>query len=185
MGVPRRFPGFELLDENRTMKRHLFLIAAMAIPAALPAQTCNEAIRATAPDSRYTDHGDGTVSDGDTGLMWKQCSEGQGGVDCGEGRVTGYTWSEALQQAEASTHAGYGDWRLPNVKELKSLVERRCYDPAINIIYFPNTASADYWSSSPYANYSGSAWNVDFDSGYDGYGYKNYDYAVRLVRGRQ
>jgi hypothetical protein len=167
------------------MKRHLFLIAALAVPAGLPAQSCEDHIAATAPDSRYLDHGDGAVSDEQTGLMWKRCSEGQGGADCGAGSATGYTWSEALQQAEASTAAGYDDWRLPNIKELASLVEMRCYDPAININYFPNTESAHYWSSSPYAGYSGSAWNVGFGSGSGGGNGKGNRLAVRLVRGRQ
>jgi hypothetical protein len=158
---------------------------ALATPGGLLAQTCNDFIPATAPDSRYTAPGDGTVTDSQTGLMWKQCSEGQSGADCGDGWVTGHTWREALQQAEASSFAGYSDWRLPNIKELSSLVERRCNSLAISIYYFPNTASLYYWSSSPHAFDSGNAWFVYFGSGHDGAYYKDYRLAVRLVRGRQ
>jgi hypothetical protein len=158
---------------------------ALATPGGLLAQTCNDFIPATAPDSRYTAPGDGTVTDSQTGLMWKQCSEGQSGADCGDGWVTGHTWREALQQAEASSFAGYSDWRLPNIKELSSLVERRCNSPAISIDYFPNTASLYYWSSSPGAYRSSHAWYVNFCYGYGGGYLKNYERAVRLVRGRQ
>lgn len=170
------------------MKRRIGLTAALALatPGGLLAQTCNDFIPATAPDSRYIAPGDGTVTDSQTGLMWKQCSEGQSGADCGAGSPTGHTWREALQQAAASSFAGYSDWRLPNIKELSSLVEMRCYRPAININYFPNTASADYWSSSPFAGYSGNAWSVYFSYGYGGnLSEKLGGSAVRLVRGRQ
>lgn len=114
------------------------------------AQECNYTIAATTPDSRYTDHGDGTVSDNSTGLMWQQCSEGRSGARCLSGSLQLFTWQAALQQAEASTFAGYSDWRLPNVKELASLVELRCIGPAINLTIFPATPPHGlYWSSTP------------------------------------
>jgi uncharacterized protein DUF1566 len=56
--------------------------------------------------------GDGTVSDLATGLMW---GEGDSG--------SGLNWEEALTYAESSTLGGYSDWRLPNVKELQSIVD--------------------------------------------------------------
>ncbi|WP_282054169.1 DUF1566 domain-containing protein [Maribacter luteus] len=60
----------------------------------------------------YTDNGDGTISDANTGLMWAQDDDG----------VT-MDWKDALAYAESSELAGYSDWRLPNVKELQGIVD--------------------------------------------------------------
>lgn len=154
--------------------------------AAQAEQTCNDAVVATAPDSRFQDNGNGTVTDLATGLIWKQCAEGLSGTGCATGNAQTFTWQSALQHAEAEVFAGSDLWRLPNKNELASLVERRCYSPAINERYFPNTPSSWFWSSSPFANYSGYAWYVDFYYGsvasYD----KDYSgYDVRLVRAGQ
>ncbi|MEP4077319.1 DUF1566 domain-containing protein [Haloferula sp.] len=58
------------------------------------------------------DNGDSTVTDQATGLMWQQDDSGQGML-----------WKESLAYAEGSTHAGYDDWRLPNAKELQSILD--------------------------------------------------------------
>ena len=152
----------------------LFVIATHA------EQTCNEAVVATAPDSRFQDRGDGTVTDRKTGLTWKRCAEGLSGPDCADGSAETFSWQAALQQAADSDQ-----WRLPNKNELASLVERRCYDPAINEDFFPNTPSSAFWSSSPDAYFSSSAWLVNFLHGYVDYFGKNRDRRVRLVRAGQ
>jgi hypothetical protein len=149
------------------------------------AQTCRDDIRATAPDSRYQDNGNGTVTDRATGLIWKQCAEGRSGAGCATGSLQTFTWQAALQHAEAAVFAGNSLWRLPNKNELASLVERRCYDPAINATFFPNTPSSGFWSSSPAASSSDGAWVVGFYYGYVGDGGKNYTLYVRLVRAGQ
>ena len=160
----------------------------------LHAQTCNDSATKTAPDSRYTDNGNGTVTDNQTGLMWKQCSEGLSNSDnavpaCDTGSAITYTWQGALSHAQtvnSASFAGHSDWRLPNVKELSSLVEMACYWPAINVNRFPNTLSSGYWSSSPVADRSASAWNVHFSVGSGGGNLKaGGHYYVRLVRGGQ
>jgi hypothetical protein len=117
--------------------------------------------------------------------MWKKCSEGQSGSDCRSGSATGYTWQQALQQAQTvnqSGFAGYKDWRVPNVNELNSIVEEQCYEPAVNLSIFPNTPSSWYWSSSSLASYSSSAWSVHFGYGNTGSDLKYYGLYVRLVR---
>lgn len=173
--------------------RNLFLVCVglMCSPLA-NAQTCNQAITATAPTSRYTLFTNGTALDKQTGLIWMRCAEGQtwDGKTC-QGVADTLGWQVALQYAESVVFAGKSDWRLPNIKELKSLRELRCY-PAINLTVFPNTAdSLDslFWSSSPYAYVGGGplAWVVGFNNSDlhgefligDGGG------LVRLVRGGQ
>ena len=47
--------------------------------------------------------------------------------------------------------AGFNDWQVPNIKQLLSIVERKCVAPAINANLFPDTpASAQFWSSTSY-----------------------------------
>jgi hypothetical protein len=164
----------------------LALAGALAAPVA-PAQTCYGDIRRSAPDARYVvNAAQRTVLDQQTGLTWKRCLEGRSGANCGLGNAVGLTWGAALRRAEASTHAGYKDWRVPNRKELESLVEVACSGPAINLSVFPNDPEYGVWASSPFASYANNAWAVHFnygDSYYDDRSYGNN--AVRLVRGGQ
>lgn len=145
------------------------------------AQTCRtDSILATTPDSRFEIISNGSeVKDKVTGLIWQRCSMGQtwDGNTC-TGTATSHTWQQALTVAK---NLGNG-YRLPNIKELKSIVERQCYNPTINSKVFPNTQSSVYWSSSPYANNNNDAWGVNFYNGPDGGNYKNNRHYVRAVR---
>ena len=58
----------------------------------------------------YTDNGDSTIIDNNTGLMWLKAPEGK------------MTWDQAMNHVQAFEHAGYVDWRLPSIKELYSLI---------------------------------------------------------------
>ena len=147
-------------------------------------QTCPAGNPRIAPDSRYIDNGNSTVIDNQTGLMWKQCSEGQSGAGC-SGSATTMVWSDALAAGANSSFAGFNDWRLPNVKELRSLVESGCINPAINELRFPNTLAGNYWTSSTNAAIASRAWYVHFDVGGANREPKSGNYGVRLVRGGQ
>ncbi len=115
----------------------------------------------------YTDNGDGTITDNASGLMWLE-------VDLG----VAVDWQEALSLAESSEFAGYDDWRLPDVKELQSIVSYDGSYPAINQDYFICTEFAEnenyyYWTStsayfSEVAPQYDSAWYVAF--GYTSHG---------------
>ncbi len=147
----------------------------------LAAQTCNDAITASTPDSRFSINIDGSVLDKHTNLVWKRCLEGMSGKQCEQGTATEFTWQTALQHA-----AKQGDWRLPNIKELASIVELKCYNPAINLTVFPDTPSDSIvWSGSPVSYNANSAWVVHFGYGYDNYDHRDFNRHVRLVRERQ
>ena len=139
-------------------------------------------------DSRYTLHNDGTATDTVTGLMWKVCSEGQAwdSSPACTGSATFLTWEAALAQPStlnsSGGFAGHSDWRLPNSKELSSLVALNCSNPAINAVIFPATPSNVFWSSSPNANVSNFAWAVYFFNGYDYSINRILSVNVRLVR---
>ncbi|MBV5348034.1 DUF1566 domain-containing protein [bacterium] len=157
---------------------------------ALAEQICKyDSITATAPASRFTDNGDGTVTDQVNGLQWKRCSEGQtwDGTTC-TGDPTDHTWQEALQLADGANYAGVNDWRLPNFKELFSIIEQACSDPYIDLAVFPGTPGySDFWSASPYALDPDYAWYENFGGGAIGIGPTSKGSAVfvRLVRGGQ
>lgn len=170
--------------------RFLILFLFLLVPfRSVQAQTCNANMVASTPDTQLTDKGDGTITDTATGLMWKKCMEGVTGNSCDTGSAAAFTWQTALQQPgvvnSGGGFAGQTDWRLPNIKELSSIVEEKCYDPAINLTRFPNTPSSVVWSGSPVADYSGGAWLVYFYNGGSGIYDRNDDYQVRLVRGGQ
>jgi len=165
------------------------LLAILPLGGAM-AQTClTTTIAASTPTARFTDNGDGTLTDDATGLMWMACSEGQsynatsGGCD---GTVATYTWQLGLERAGTVNFIGFAgksDWRLPNQKELSSIVERQCVDPAINTEVFPDSPSNAYWSSSPYAGNALGAFLVDFAAGTGDFAAKDTLSSVRLVRG--
>ncbi len=166
------------------MKTRLWLLALFVLAHNSVWAACNPYVRMTAPDQRYNvDSAAGLVTDTITGLIWQRCTLGQSDADCSSGTATPHNWQEALQAAASSTFAAYNDWRLPNRKELASLVERQCYSPAINSNVFPGTENGCYWSSSPNADNNYNAWGVDFLVGYHYRNYKGFTCSVRLVRG--
>ncbi len=148
---------------------------------------------------QYIDHGNGTVTDTKTGLMWKRCAEGLSGMNCEEGKLEEYKWNDAVQLFKNVGYAGYFDWRMPTIDELKTLVycskgvkdkdDRKCNygseKPTINQQVFPNTTNSVYRSGSPYLDSSVSTWNVNFGYGSSLALHRFNDYAVRLVRGGQ
>jgi len=130
-------------------------------------------VTAGAPNlESYTDNGDGTVTDNITGLMWQQT------VPTGT-----YTWSQAVAYCPTLSLAGHSDWRLPSRIELVSIVDFGVTSGAtINATYFPSTPTSWFWSSSPLAGSSSSAWVVGFDDGYTSYGGVSNTGDVRCVR---
>ncbi len=139
----------------------------------------------TTPTSDFVDNGNGTVTHKKTGLIWQRCALGQTwtGTNC-SGTASTYNYEQA--KALTANFAGQSDWRLPNIAELETLVERDNYSPAINNTIFPNTIFDNYfWSSSLYASYDVMAWMMSFNYGKIYMGNKTISLPVRLVRAGQ
>ena len=169
------------INEMKLIQIFLFSLFSGSLQAA-----CLNTISDTTPSGRFTDHGNRTVTDKVTGLMWKQCSEGLSGMGCGDGSATALNWQEALLVPGSVNNqggfAGFTDWRLPNIKELGSIVSQRCSHQAINTSVFPNTPSAGYWSATPYLSDSSTSWNVNFILGTPSPHKRDLGLSVRLVR---
>jgi len=132
---------------------------------------------------------DGTIADADTDLMWQQASA-----------PGTYTWEPALSYCEDlilnndgawtsgtpnASGVKYDDWRLPNRNELQTLVDYSQYNPSINTLFFPDTNSDFYCSSSTTAGDPETTWCITFEYGYiSPYYYKtNEPLYLRCVRG--
>lgn len=150
-------------------------------------QTINPNIKHDWEDSRYTVNVNNTVTDSKTNLIWKRCQQGLSDSGCATGSATSHNWQDALDLADDSNFAGFTDWRLPSIKELRSIAAYDRYTPAINSTVFPNTSSSLFWSGSPSANFFNSAWELPFDYGESGNGisFRSNNNYVRLVRGGQ
>jgi Protein of unknown function (DUF1566) len=159
------------------------LATAFETGAVCPAGNPNASLIESTPTGAFTDPGNGTITHNLTGLMWKQCAQGLSGAGCATGTIATMTWSGALAVAVADTTAGYADWRLPNKKELESIVESCGYQPAINQSLFPATPGSSFWSGSSYAPIPTGAWFVNFGDGYADFVVKTGVNYVRLVRG--
>ena len=172
------------------------LLAVLFLPAlGLPAHAATScaagnpnttsALEST-PTSDFTVNGNGTVTHAKTGLVWKQCAEGLSGVACASGAAAQMTWAGALKAANianAAQFAGYTDWRLPNRKELESIVEFCGFDPAINQTVFPATPASMLWSATSYLPNPTLAWVVYYTVGFTDASDKAGTAFARLVRG--
>jgi len=129
-------------------------------------------------DNDFADNSDGTITDMATGLMWSQDDSG-GGMN----------WEDALawvQQKNAENYLGHSDWRLPDVKELQSIVDytrspqttsSAALDAVFNITSITiENGSSDYpyfWSGTTHANWQGGGQSGSYVSFGEAMGYMN------------
>jgi len=150
------------------------------------------------PNPRFTDNGNGTVTDNLTGLIWLKNANCFGTKEWQDGAT--YPALEAantLKSDDCGLKDGSvaGDWRLPNVRELQSLVHYGVYNPAVPNTTgtekwtegdpFTNVQSDFYWSSTTNASNTDLAWGVHLNDGRVDDGNKPSTYYVWPVRGRQ
>ncbi len=120
----------------------------------------------------FTKSGD-IVTDSTTNLQWQDDAIG-----------SQMAWEVAITYCEALELDTLDDWRLPNINELKSIIDRSNLDPAI-VDGFDYTSSDYYWSSTTHEGYKNNAWSANFNSGNTIYGTKGNSFFVRCVRAGQ
>ncbi len=109
-----------------------------------------------------SDAANNLVIDGWTGLQWRRCLEGQvwSGSTC-TGSPTYFTHEQALAH---DGHISLDRWRMPNAKELDSIVDRsRATSPLINPTAFPGAPADGVWSTTPYVANPSTAYMVRFN----------------------
>jgi len=123
------------------------------------------------------------VLDAQTGLIWRRCVEGMkwNGATC-VGEPFGGMLQESLERAANQARLTGKAWRLPNIKELSSLVDTTQPKLAIDSTIFPATPNDQVWSSSSYAVDAFFGWVVHFYYGSNYYTYLEDTGVVRLVR---
>ena len=136
------------------------------------------------PSPRFTDNANGTITDNLTGLIWLK-----------DANCFGYqTWANALTSANslATTACGLsdgssaGDWRLPNIVELESLIDAERVNPSLPSGHpFTAVQAYYYWSSSTYAGVTSIAWGVGMVNGDVNFDVKGSNGYVWPVRGGQ
>jgi hypothetical protein len=120
---------------------------------------------------RFRDVGDGTIEDLCAGLLWQKDTFS----------TPGRRWTDALLHAEslilasdgtwhtdpeaAAAHGGilFDDWRLPDARELSSLVDYGRFDPSVDPLLV--VAPAGYWSSTTFAGSRDEGWCINFFDG--------------------
>ena len=175
--------------------------------------TYTDSVAALVAGMRFTDNGDGTVTDNETGLQWEKKSDLDGSSYWPDPHDAdnGYTWSTSgtipdgmafmqflLQlndcksmdgETVTSGFAGHCDWRLPTIAELQTIVDLSAAgcgsgNPCIDTTAFGPTAAGAYWSSTPNIGYPYRPWAFDF---YYGSAAVYFEYGafnyVRAVRG--
>jgi len=116
------------------------------------------------PSPRFTDNGNGTVTDNLTGLIWLKNANCFGTWDW----ANALTSANTLNSGECGLTDGSaeGAWRLPNCKELESLLDLGRFRPALPSGHpFSGVQMIYYWSSSSHVGNPGYAWVVDLSDG--------------------
>jgi hypothetical protein len=137
------------------------------------------------PTPRFTLNGDGTVTDQLTGLIWLQDANCFGT----EQWIIAPAEVASLNSGSVTTCTNYtagtfGDWRVPNIRELASLIDYGQYSPAIPTEHpFVGVQSDYYWTSSTNVSSTGYGWSMSLDSGLTSAVFKGSSYYVWPVRG--
>ncbi len=148
-----RIKGYPIVDRRRGGQKTFYVLYVRGNPAY--------------GINQFKDNGDGTVTDAATGLTWMQADSGKG-----------MDWPSALEYADGMEFAGHSDWRLPNAKELQSIIDytrspdttgSAAIDPIFSATEIKNEGGekdfAQYWTSSTHQSSRGGDTAVYFAFG--------------------
>ena len=112
------------------------------------------------------------VKDNFTGLLWQAIPY-----------TDTLSWENALRYADTLTLGGYSDWRLPNIKEIRSLNNEKQINPSFDTTFFKIVNNKKYWSSTTLPNHSNEGWYLNTRYGITSYDLKTVRNYVMCVRG--
>lgn len=119
-------------------KIYIAFLTLTLVQASLLWAGCAVTGETTTPAAAFTNNRNGTVTDNRTNLTWKLCLQGytyQAGKCVDASATTNYAFRAALahtQDLNINGFAGHSDWRIPNVKEVTSIIDFFCEKPALN-----------------------------------------------------
>ncbi len=146
----------ETISAGGTKKFHVRAVRDLTLPTVI--------------NQRYTDNGDGSITDHLTNLVWQKIPN-----------ASSMTWEDALVYAEELNFTNKTDWRLPNIKELQSLNDESTLSPSVYSL-FNGLGIKKYWSSTSLPNQTTKAWYWETQFGITTYDVKtnlNYVLCVR------
>ena len=167
---------------NSRVQSIVVLVLSIAISSVVEArgQRCKDSKTATTPTSDFVINSNGTAVHKKTGLMWKRCIEGLSGADC-QGKPKKLFWQDMVEEYKSPRFAGMRGWRVPTVDELKSIIEKKCKGPALNLEIFPDASKLPNWTSSEVEG-GDKVWQMYITSGVAIKASKAAASALRLVR---
>ena len=138
-----------------------FVFGLVAISGNVSALECNSALESSYGDNQFIDNHNGTVDDVTNKLRWAKCAVGQEynkhTNSCSGVTKSFHTLAQATNAAQKYDLSfpqkdceGIGDecWRIPNIKELSTIIERKCYSPAVGDV-FKDTPSLPFLTNTP------------------------------------
>lgn len=141
------------------MAKRLYFLGALVVLSVSPAWA-----------ARYTDNGNGTVTDTQTKLVWQQTAY-----------TVQQTWEDAITYCENLVLADKVDWRLPNFRALQSLIDDSRSEPALDPLFI-GAWDMEYWSSTTMEFNPTQAWSLNFDRGSIWPGVKGIGYPYLYTR---
>jgi len=149
-------------------------------------QSCRSDLKESSPASRFVYNQNGTVTDKETNITWMRCAVGQrwDGKTC-IGTAKEFSWQEAKDAVAELNSDKFGDpdtWRIPLVPELASIVERKCFEPRVNLSVFPHTPAKQFWSAMEKKGSADLAYTLDFGKGSVTPNDKEFSGVIRLMK---
>jgi len=129
-------PKAETISAGGNFRYHVRAVRDVAAPATVI--------------THFSDNSNGTITDNLTGLIWQKIPA-----------TDTMTWENALQYADTISLADITEWRLPNIKELRSINNEKFSNPSIDTTYFKILNNKKYWSSTTLANQTAEAWYLN------------------------
>lgn len=140
----------------------------------------------------FSNNGNGTVTDNNTGLMWELKTAEDNNVNYSNPNDAdnNYSWENAqsaVDDLNAMNYAGRSDWRLPTAEELGTLLDlsKDQPGPVIDTNFFTHCKPGNYWTADSYAADFNMAWALNFSTAGDDFLNKSNSFYVRAVRGGQ